>query len=534
MKRRTKNQLGLRYGFGRQFISKEQGVRMDGTVGMPARCFSFGRFKLLANQQRLLRDDRPVRIGSRALAILSVLIEHAGDLVSKEDLISQVWPDTFVDESNLKVNIAALRKVLDEKEHQSSHILTECGRGYRFATAVNVCDEEDSLDRRRRASNLPHSLNQIVGRGEAIQQVIAQMTRCRLLTIYGSPGVGKTTVAIAAAEALLQIYPGLFFVDLSRLHDPSDVPHAISAALGLPITQNANEQLISHLRNQEILLVLDTCEHVLCAAADWLELIHSCCPTVHILATSREPLGVKGERLYRLPPLDVPPVNQELTVESIRAFPAVELFLKLATEAPVDLTIDDSQALLIAELCRQLDGVPLAIELAAVRVRLLGFEGLASVANDHFLQFRQPQRTGPRRHHSLAAAYEWSFDLLTERERSALLRLCTLTGSFDLETAVAVASNRAMSTAETTTSIATLVSKSLIEHLGQGESTFRLLTLVRFFGSKVLRPTNIDKKTEKQRPLLMVKSAGNSMSGARRSGVRNSRNRVVAIAQSHA
>lgn len=491
------------------------------TPGIPARCFSFGRFKLLANQQRLLRDDKPVRLGSRALAILSVLIERAGDLVSKEELISQVWPNTFVDESNLKVNMAALRKVLDEEEEQSSHILTVTGRGYRFATAVNVCDDENSLDRRRKASNLPHSLNQIVGRGEAIQQVIAQLTRCQLLTICGSPGIGKTTVAIAAADALLQIYTGLFFVDLSRLNDPSDVPHAISAALGLPITQNANEQLISHLRNQEILLVLDTCEHVLCAAADWLELIHSCCPMVHILATSREPLGVKGERLYRLPPLDVPPASQELTVESIRAFSAVDLFLKLATETPVDLTIDDSKALLIAELCRQLDGVPLAIELAAIRVRLLGFEGLASVANDHFLQFRQAQRTGPRRHHSLAAAYGWSFDLLAEHERSALLRLCALTGSFDLETAVSVASNGAMSTAETTTSIATLVSKSLIEHLCQGESTFRLLTLVRFFASRVLTPSDISEKTEEQRPLVTLKSTGRSISDVRRSGVMN-------------
>ena len=501
-------------------------------ICMPSRSFSFGPFKFLADQHRLLRDEEPVRLGSRPLALLSALLERAGELISKEDLLSRVWPDTFVDESNLKVNIAALRKVLDEEEGQSSHILNVNGRGYRFAAAVNVCAEENSLYRRRKVTNLPRSLGHIIGRGEAIQQVIAQLARSRLLTICGSAGIGKTTVAIAAAEALLQIYrDGTFFVDFTTVNDPSDVPHAISAALGLPITQNPNKQLISHLRDQEILLVLDTCEHVRCAAADWLELIQSCCPLVHILTTSREALGSKDERLYRLPPLEVPPASQEMTVDSIRGFPGVELFLKLATETLVDLRIDDSQAPLIAELCRQLDGVPLAIELAAVRVRLLGFEGLASVANDHFLHFRQGQRTGPQRHHSLAAAYQWSFDLLTEHERSALLRLCALTGSFDLETAVSAASTAAMSIAETTTSIANLVSHSLVEHLGQGDSRFRLLNLVRYFASKALTPGEVDDKTSDQRRFVTSKRAG--VNGARLSGVTNTRNRVVAIAQSH-
>jgi predicted ATPase len=227
--------------------------------------------------------------------------------------------------------------------------------------------------------------------------------------------------------------------------------------------------------------------------------------------------------------------SSEMTVDSIRAFPAVELFLKLATETLVDLTIDDSQARMIAELCRQLDGVPLAIELAAVRVRLLGFEGLSSVASDHFLRFCQGHRTGPPRHESLAAAYEWSFDLLPEHERSALLRLSALSGSFDLETAVSVASNGATSAVETTSSIANLVSKSLIERLDQGASNFRILSLVRYFASKTLMPRgDLRERETEPRCSVTPPRTGSGIIGAKRPGVVNTRNHVVAINLLHA
>jgi len=453
---------------------------------MPTRSFYFGPFKLFPDQLRLLRSDVPVRLGSRALAILSVLVEHAGELISKQDLLSQVWPDTFVDESNLKVNIAALRKALDEDNGQSSHIVTVCGQGYKFVAPVITRESEISLESRRRASNLPASTKHIVGRCEVIQQVIGQLSQHRLLTIVGSGGVGKTTVATAVAERLLPTFKdGVCFLDFSSLNDPSSVPNAICTALHLPTTiENANEQLNSHLQNREILLVFDTCEHILSSAAEWAEVIQSSCPMVHILATSREPLGTRGERLYRLPSLDVPPADSELTADEIRGFPAVELFLERANETLDDLRITDSEILTIAEACRRLDGVPLAVELAAVRVRLLGFEGLPSVVNDHFLHFHQSQRTGPQRHQTLAAVFEWSFNLLPENERFAFLRLCTLSSSFDLGTALCVASGGTMSMAEATACIASLVSKSLIQRLEHGASNFRIPNLIRYYASK--------------------------------------------------
>jgi DNA-binding winged helix-turn-helix (wHTH) protein len=175
---------------------------------MPARFFSFGAFKLVPDQQRLLCGDVPVRLGTRALAILSVLVEHAGELISKQDLMSRVWPDTFVAESNLKVNIAALRKALDGDNPQLSHIATVSGRGYRFVALVIVGELENSLESRRRVrvSNLPISTKHIFGRCEVIQQVMGQLSRCRFLTIVGPGGIGKTTVSTAVAESLLQAY----------------------------------------------------------------------------------------------------------------------------------------------------------------------------------------------------------------------------------------------------------------------------------------------------------------------------------------
>jgi DNA-binding winged helix-turn-helix (wHTH) protein len=286
---------------------------------MPARFFSFGSFKLVPDQRRLLRGDVPVRLGTRALAILSVLVEHAGELISKQDLISRVWPDTFVDESNLKVNIAALRKALDGDDTQLSHIATVSGRGYSFVAPVIVGELENSLENRRRVSNLPISTKHIIGRCEVIQQVTGELSRCRFLTIVGSGGIGKTTVATAVAESLLQAYEhGICFMDFSSLNDPSRVSYAVCAALRIPTTiENANDQLKSHLQNREILLVFDTCEHILSAAAECAELIQSCCPRVDILAISREPLGAAGERTYRLPPLGVPPEDTKLTADEI-------------------------------------------------------------------------------------------------------------------------------------------------------------------------------------------------------------------------
>jgi predicted ATPase len=340
----------------------------------------------------------------------------------------------------------------------------------------------------KHSCNLPSSSKRLIGRDEVIHQLAAQVDQHRLVTIVGSAGVGKTAVATALAEALAQRYEhGVCFADLGFLDDPGLVPHAIAAALGLKgAADNINERLMSYLMRKHILLLIDTCERVIDAVASFVEQTQCCCPQVHLLATSRETLRTNGERVYRLPGLSAPPGSVRLTAAEVRSYPAVRLFLERATETVDDHKITDSKVMMIADLCRELNGVPLAIELAAMRARSLGFDGLPPMATDHFLLFNQGRRTGPRRHQSLAAALDWSFDLLPENERFVLLRLSRLEGCFDLEMGIAAASDGVMGRVETTACIANLVSKSLIDRLEHGRSNFRLLDSIRCYASQKL------------------------------------------------
>jgi predicted ATPase/DNA-binding winged helix-turn-helix (wHTH) protein len=455
---------------------------------MEARCFSFGPFVLIPDRQLLLREDAPVRLGTRALEILSILVQRPGEVIDKQELISLVWPDTFVDESNLKVNIAVIRRALDEAGSHPSCIATVIGRGYRFIEPVQAFGMDSSAGRAKHSCNLPSSPRRLIGRDKVIHQLAAQVDQNRLVTVVGSAGIGKTAVAIAVAETLAQRYEnGACFADLGLLDDPRLVPHAIAAAVGLKGTaDNINERLMAYLIGKHLLLLIDTCERVIDAATAFVEQTQSCCPQVHLLATSRETLRANGERVYRLPGLCAPPFDVRLTAAEVRSYPAVQLFLEQAAETVDECKISDSELVMIADLCRELNGVPLAIELAARRVRSLGFDGMPLVATDYFSLFNQGQRTGPRRHQNLAAALDWSFELLPENERFVLLRLSQLEGCFDLEMGIAVASNGAMSRMETAACIANLVSKSLIERLEHGRSYFRLLASIRHYASQKL------------------------------------------------
>ena len=222
------------------------------------------------------------------------------------------------------------------------------------------------------------------------------------------------------------------------------------------------------------------------AAAAVVERIQSCCPHVHLLATSRESLRANGERVYRLPGLSVPPRGVRLTAEEVQTYPAVQLFIERTNETGSDDRVIDTEAMTIADLCRDLNGIPLAIELAAGCVRSLGFDGLPSVTTDQFLLLNQGMRTGPPRHQSLAAALDWSFDLLPENERFVLLRLSRLQECFDLETGIAAGSAGELSRTETIECIANLVSKSLVERPEDDGSNFRLLNFIRHYASQKL------------------------------------------------
>jgi DNA-binding winged helix-turn-helix (wHTH) protein len=269
---------------------------------MDEQAISFGPYRLLAAQRLLLEGDKPVRLGSRAFDTLAALVERAGEVVGKEELIARVWPQTFVEESNLKLQVSALRRALGDGHAGNRFIVTVPGRGYNFVAPVRLerppQAPPSSTVALAAAHNLPLAMTRMIGRDETVTALVSRLSRQRLVTILGPGGIGKTTVALAVAERMIANYEdGVWLVDLAPLGDPRLVPSAVATVLGLEIhTDNPLPGLIAGLRDRQMLLLLDNCEHLIDAAAGLAAAVLSGVPGVNILATSREPLGVAGER----------------------------------------------------------------------------------------------------------------------------------------------------------------------------------------------------------------------------------------------
>jgi len=343
---------------------------------------SFGPFRLLAAQRLLLEGERPVRLGGRAFDILTALVERAGEVVGKAELMARAWPKTFVEEANLKFQVSALRRALGDGQGDHRYVVTVPGRGYNFIAPIRL-EEPSSAPppiAQREMHNLPLALARMIGREEAVTVLDLGLSRHRLVTIVGPGGVGKTTVALAVAEHVAAAYQdGVWLVDLAPLSDGRLVPSAVATVLGL-VSRGGDPvaALVAALRDSRALLLLDNCEPVIDAAASLAAAILSGTPSVSILATSREPLRVVGEQEYRLGPLRSPETSSELTAAKAAAFPAVQLFVERVRAVVDDFALTDANAPLVAEICRRLDGLPLAIEFAAARVVVLGIEGLAA------------------------------------------------------------------------------------------------------------------------------------------------------------
>jgi predicted ATPase/DNA-binding winged helix-turn-helix (wHTH) protein len=426
---------------------------------------SFGPFRILPAQQVLLEGDAPVRLGSRALEILIALVERAGELVSKNELMARVWPNTVVEENNLKVHVATLRRVLGDGQPGRRYLATVPGRGYRFVAPVSLAKPRKPLAQPsaapERAHNLPASQTRALGRGDTISALLDQLPRRRFITIVGAGGIGKTTVALAVAEALIAAYEhGIRFVDLAPLRDPHFVPGALASALGLAIqSDNAVPDLITYLQDKQMLLVLDSCEHVIEMAAALAERVLNGAAGVQILATSREPLRAKGERVHRLSPLELPPNSSGLTAAEALAFPSVQLFVERAAATLDGFELDDADAPIVADICRKLEGMPLAIELAASRTDAFGVRQLSALLNDRFRLLTHGRRAALPRHRTLIAALDWSYEFLPEDERILLRRLSVFAGAFTLDSARAVAADANFDVVE---GVANLVAKSLV------------------------------------------------------------------------
>lgn len=439
---------------------------------------SFGPFRLSSAQRLLLKDNVPVAIGGRAFDILAVLTERAGAIVSPRELLERVWPGLSVEDANLRVNIAALRKALGEDGTGPRYIVNVPGRGYSFVGAVRRTAGDLSFAPDHGRARLPPPPEFLVGRNEAIARISSLLLSRRFVSIVGPGGIGKTTVAVSVAHSLIEEFgdASVYFVDLASLTDAADVPLAIASALGCPVYGPDPEPYIrAFLAARRCLIVLDNCEHVIDGLAALLERLFRNLPRIHLLTTSREALRVEGENLYLLVPLDSPPGDKPSAVEAL-ASPAVQLFMEKAAASGHAARLSDADAPLVAQICRRLDGVPLAIELVASRVGTYGIGGVADLLDAGAEMLLAGRRSAVPRHQTLQAMLEWSFGLLSTEEQRTLARLSVFAGPFTLAEAKAVVDAPAVVGV-----LSSLVDKSLVTPSGGDSACFRLLDTTRGF-----------------------------------------------------
>jgi predicted ATPase/DNA-binding winged helix-turn-helix (wHTH) protein len=457
---------------------------------VPNESFAFGSFRLIPNQRILLDGGKPVRIGSRAMEILLALVERAGTTVSKDELMARAWPGTTVDDAALRVNIAALRKSLGDGRSGNRFVANIPGRGYVFVTPVTR-DDTGRLSEKSgivRDGDIPAPLSGVVGREQAIARLAEQLPRRRLVTIVGPGGIGKTTIAIAVANAVRDAYPnGVWFVALAPLSDPGLVASALSVVLNAPPPGGASAfGLAAWLRDKHALIVFDNCEHVIGAVAELAEALVASTPRVSVLATSREPLHVRGEWRHRVAPLELPPVAGGLATDEAEQYSAIRLFHERASAD--GFILNDRNLPAVVNVCRRLDGVPLALELAAAQASLLGIGELAARLDDRLVLLNRGHRTALPRHQTLSATLDWSYDLLREAERVVLRRLAVFRGSFTMATASAVCAGEALAAEQVIDCVARLVGKSLVAADISGEvGRYYLLDITRAYALGKLR-----------------------------------------------
>ena len=458
----------------------------------PNDVLSFGPFNLFVAERLLKKADEPITIGGRALDILIALAERAGEVVTQRELISRVWPDVIVERANLRCQIAALRKALGDGRDGSRYVSNVVGRGYCFVVPVTRSSKPavsaSETTTTERVQKLPPRLTRMVGRDDTVRALAQQLQMRRFVSIVGPGGVGKTTVAISVAHALVDgFHDAVFFIDLAALTDPQLVPTAVASALGLMVqTQDPVAGLLPFIGDRKILLVLDNCEHVIGVVAALAERVVGEAPQAHILATSREALRVEGEHVHLLYSLDCPPEDAGLTATEALRYPAAQLFMERAAASGYGAVLSDIDAPILARICRRLDGVALAIELAASRAGSLGIRETAELLDNRFSLLWRGRRTALPRHETLNAMLDWSYSLLSEHEKVVLCRLSVFVGDFTLQAAGSVASETEAGEADVIDAVASLVAKSLIFATVINVSTYRLLDTTHVYAAAKL------------------------------------------------
>ena len=462
---------------------------------------SFGAFRLHASERVLEKGGKPLKIGGRAFDILLMLLEHAPDIVGKRDLMRRAWGPLVVDDVSLRVHVAALRKRLEDGESRGPYITNVPGRGYCFVGEVTwMAAGGTASNAPTAASGLPHEPLLLVGREQVVGELIARLQTQRFVSIVGAGGIGKTTIALALAHRLLSEFQGaVHFLDLAPIEDPRLLPSVLASQLGLmSISDQQLPALLTSLRHQRMLLVFDSCEHVIESAASLTESIFRDAPHVYMLATSREALRAEGEQVHHLGPLAYPPENAEsLTAARALDYAAVQLFVQHIANSGHALKLTNAEAPIVAEICRRVDGIALALELAASRVAVHGLRGTASLLARHFGLLWRGRRTALPRHQTLSATLDWSYNLLSGTEQLVLRRLAVFVGGFSLRAALDVASE-SLEAGEFAETLATLVEKSLVSPEGLQTMHYRLLDTTRTYAWKQLTESGEDQKTARR------------------------------------
>ena len=457
----------------------------------------FGRFRVFPKERALFEGDEPVRIGGRALEILIALLERPGQLLSKDELMARVWPKIFVQPSNLTVHIAALRRAIRDGQDGARWIVNTVGRGYAFVgTVVREAAGVPVPESRGTTSlgNLPSSLAPLFGREACLANLKEALSLGRIITVVGPGGVGKTSLALAAAhEAVSDLNKEVCFLELTSIEN-SQVREAISVALGVDRSgDGAFGSLFTRLRGRQLLLVLDGCESVIASAAYLVRKLLSNVYGLQVLATSREPLRIEGERVVRLSALEFPPPSTRPSLHELLTFPAAQLFVERAKAGVQDFWVDETDARDLAEICCRLDGIPLALQLAASRVNALGVSGIVRRLSDPLRLLTGGSRGTHPRQQSMRANLDWSYDLLTRTEQAVLCILSTFEGWFSLEQAADTVFTLEDGVNDPFDAVFELVDKSLVlREVRQGEPSFRLSELTSAYAQTKLEEKRTD------------------------------------------
>lgn len=437
----------------------------------------FGRFRLQPLQRQLFENDVPVKLGGRAFDVLWALVERRDRAVPKSELMQLAWPKRVVEENNLQVQVVTLRKLLGP-----AAITTIPGRGYQFSAALDGATQpapaqaavEAALSTTEPPTNLPAQLQPLYGRDEDLARLSELIEQHLLVSVVGPSGIGKTRIAQAAAYGARNDFAdGVWVVELASIADPALAISAVARALDLQLGAEPKPvDLAATLRGRRMLVVLDNCEHLLDAVAEIVSALRREAPSVRVLATSQEPLRLAGEQVYRLGTLALP---ENVPLDVARHSGAVALFVARAQAAAPAFVLTQGTLPIVVDICRRLDGIALAIELAAARVPLLGVDGLRAKLDDRFRILTAGSRLALRRHQTLRAALEWSHGLLTSDEQTVFRRLGVFTGTFGLGSAQRVASAGTIDEWSVLEILGALVDKSLVVVEAGSEPRYRLL-----------------------------------------------------------